>query len=65
MSEKLSIDAKLPPAHVADDAVGVTKLMAKISKKHYGVWGDDGVTDEELVEELKSLRSFNRNIIEL
>ena len=23
MSEKLSIDAKLPPAYVADDAVGV------------------------------------------
>lgn len=65
MSEKLSIDAKVTPVHVADGAVGVIKLMAKISKKYYGVWGDDGMTDEELVKELKSLRSFNHDIIEL
>ena len=34
------------------------------AKKHYGTWGDDGMTDDEFVDELKSLRSFNRDIIE-
>ena len=33
-------------------------------KKYYGIWGDDGMTDDEFVDELKSLRSFNRDIIE-
>ena len=34
------------------------------AKKYYGIWGDDGMTDDEFVDELKSLRSFNRDFIE-
>jgi hypothetical protein len=32
------------------------------AKKYYGIWGDDGMTDEEFVEELKLLRNFNRDM---
>ena len=32
------------------------------AKKHYGIWGDDGMTDDEFVGELKSLRSFSNGI---
>ena len=59
----LSPDAKL------DLIAMLTKSLKKKSskrvpaKKHYGVWGDDGMTSEEFVDELKSLRSFNRDII--
>jgi len=35
------------------------------AKKYYGIWGNDGMSDEELVNELKSMRNFNRDIIEL
>ena len=35
------------------------------AKKYYGIWGDDGMSDKEFVDDLKSLRSFNRDIIEL
>ena len=34
------------------------------AKKYYGIWGDDSMTDDEFVDELKSLRSFKRDIIE-
>ena len=26
------------------------------------IWGEEGMTDEEFIEEVKSLRSFNRDI---
>jgi len=35
------------------------------AKKYYGIWGDDGMTDEEFIREVKSLRTFNRDIVEL
>ena len=30
-----------------------------LAKKYYGIWGDDGMSDDEFVKELKSLRSFS------
>jgi len=35
------------------------------AKRFYGCWGDDGMSAEEFVDELKNLRSFNKDIIEL
>ena len=35
------------------------------SRKHYGVWGYDGMTDDEFVKELKAMRSFKHEDIEL
>ena len=35
------------------------------AKKYYGIWGNDGMTDEEFVDELKTMRSFNQDIVEL
>ena len=40
-------------------------VRSRRTDKHYGIWGDDGMSDDEFVKELKSLRSFNREIIEL
>ena len=31
----------------------------------YGIWADDGISADEAVTELKSLRSFNRQPIQL
>jgi hypothetical protein len=44
--------------------VMITTEKRVSAKKYYGIWGDDGMTDDEFVDELKSLRSFNRDIIE-
>jgi hypothetical protein len=35
------------------------------AKKYYGIWGDDGMSDEEFIDEIRSMRNFNRNIVEL
>ena len=35
------------------------------AKEFYGIWGDDGMTDEEFIRELKTERLFSHNIIEL
>ena len=31
----------------------------------YGIWGDDGMTDDQFLSELKSLRNFNQEVVEL
>jgi uncharacterized protein YutE (UPF0331/DUF86 family) len=35
------------------------------AKKYYGIWGDDGISDEEFLDEMKSMRSFKNDIVEL
>ena len=38
----------------------------KISaKKFYGIWGDDGLTAEDFIKELKNERKFSQDIVEL
>ena len=38
----------------------------KISaSEFYGIWGDDGMTDEEFIETLRAERTFNQDIVEL
>ncbi len=38
----------------------------KISaKEFYGIWGDDGMSDEEFIKELKAERAFRQDIIEV
>ena len=38
----------------------------KISaKKFYGMWGNDGLTTEEFIDELKKERKFRQDIVEL
>lgn len=31
----------------------------------YGSWGDDGMTDDQFLNELKSLRNFNQEVVEV
>ena len=61
----LSPDAKLDLITMLTKSLKRTTPKRVSAKKYYGIWGDDGMSDDELVKELKSLRSFNREIIEL
>ena len=43
-----------------------TGKRKKISaSEFYGIWGDDGMTDEEFIEALRAERTFNQDIVEL
>ena len=41
------------------------KIPPISAKQFYGIWGDDGMTTAEFVNELASSRSFHQDIIEL
>ena len=59
----------------ADEKIDLIALLSqslkedtkpKVSgKKYYGIWGEDGMTDQEFVDEIRSMRVFQRDIIEL
>ena len=61
----LSPEAKIDLITMLSQSLKVTVPHHVSAKEYYGIWGDDGMSDEEFVNELKSLRSFNRDIIEL
>ena len=61
----LSPDAKLDLITMLTKSLKENAPKCGAAKKYYGMWGDDGMSDKEFVDELKSLRNFNRDIIEL
>ena len=65
MVKHLSPDAKIDLITMLSQSLKAAKPLHISAKEYYGVWGDDGMTDDEFVGELKSLRNFNRDVIEL
>lgn len=61
----LSPDAKLDLIALLSKSLKKSSSKHVSAKEYYGIWGDDGMSDEEFIDELKSLRGFNRDIIEL
>ena len=61
----LSPEAKIDLITLLSQSLKGTMSHGVPAKKYYGIWGDDGMTDDEFVRELKSMRSLNRDIIEL
>lgn len=35
------------------------------AKDFYGIWGDDGFTDDDFIKEIKAARRFRHEIVEL
>ena len=35
------------------------------ARELYGIWGDDGMSDEEFIEALRAERTFHQDIVEL
>lgn len=58
-------DAKIDLITLLTQSLKVTTPQHISAKKYYGIWGNDGMTDEEFIGEVKSLRTFNRDIVEL
>ena len=43
-----------------------TGKRKKISaSEFYGIWGDDGMTDDEFIEALRAERTFNQDIVKI
>ena len=61
----LSPDAKIDLITLLTQSLKKTSHNHVSAKKYYGIWGDDGMSDEEFVDELKSLRGTDREIVEL
>ncbi|MBR5061452.1 MAG: hypothetical protein IKX24_04830 [Prevotella sp.] len=65
MLKHLSMEAKIDLITLLTQSLKTTTPTKVSAKKYYGIWGDDGMTDEEFVDEIKSLRTFNRDIVGL
>lgn len=62
----LDNQSKINLINLLAQSLGETAEPEKLSaNKYYGIWGDDGMTSEEFVCELKAERKFNQDIIEL
>ena len=61
----LSPEAKIDLITLLSQSLKTESKETVSAKKYYGIWGDDGMTDEEFVNELHSLRSFNKEIVAL
>ncbi len=61
----LSPDAKVELINMLSQSLRDGRTHKVSAKKHYGVWGDDGMTDEEFVADLKAMRSFKQDIVEI
>lgn len=62
----LDNDSKIDLITLLTQSLRATSEPVPVSaSKHYGVWGDDGMTTDEFIDALKSERKFNQEIVEL
>ncbi len=65
MVKHLSVDEKIDLITLLSQSLKAAAPPKISARKYYGIWGDDGMTDEEFVDEVKSMRSFHRKVPEL
>ncbi len=65
MLRHLSPDTKLELITLLSKSLRTTRKRHVSAKKYYGIWGCDGMSDEEFLGEMKSMRSFKNDIVEL
>ncbi len=65
MVKHLSAEEKIDLITLLSQSLKTASNPRISAKKYYGIWGDDGMTDEEFVDEINSMRTFNRDIVEL
>ena len=62
----LDNDSKIDLITMLTQSLKSTDKRKKISaSEFYGIWGDDGMTDEEFVDALRAERTFKQDIVEL
>ena len=61
----LSPDAKIDLITLLSQSLKFSTAQTISAKKYYGMWGDDGMTDEDFINELMSMRNFRHDIVEL
>ena len=62
----LSEDIKLDLITLLSQSLKQKGNKKKVSAKDfYGIWGNDGIPGDEFVNEIRSLRSFNQEIVKV
>lgn len=62
----LDNESKIDLITMLTQSLRTPKRRKKISaSKHYGVWGEDGMTTQEFVDGLRNERKFSQEIVEL
>ena len=62
----LDNDSKIDLITMLTQSLKSTGKRKKISaSEFYGIWGDDGMTDDEFREALRAERKFNQDSVEL
>lgn len=61
----LSADEKIDLITLLSQSLKQNTKSKVSAKKYYGIWGEDGMTDQEFIDEIKSMRSFHQDIVEL
>lgn len=62
----LDNDSKIDLITMLTQSLKSTDQRKKISaSEFYGIWGDDGMTDEEFIQALEAQRTFNQDIVEI
>ena len=64
MVKHLSADEKIDLIVLLSQSLKENTKPKVSAKKYYGIWGEDGMTDQEFVDEIKSLRGLHRDILE-
>ena len=65
MLKHLSDDVKIDLITLLSSSLKKKKEKSVSASNFYGIWGDDGMTTEEFVDEIRSFRRFNHDIVEL
>lgn len=66
MLKHLDDDSKIELIMLLSQSLKHTADKKEVSASDlYGIWGDDGMSDEEFVNDLKKARTFSQDIIEL
>lgn len=58
----LTPDAKIELITLLTQSLKDTAPRRVSAKKYYGIWGEDGMTDEEFIEEVKSLLTVQSDL---
>ena len=62
----LDDDSKLDLITMLTQSLKDSGNRKKISaSEFYGIWGDDGMSDDEFIEALRAERKFNQKIVEI
>ena len=63
--KNLSDDIKIDLITLLSSSLKEKEKKSTSARKFYGIWGNDGMTTEEFIDEIRFSRKFNHDIVDL